>query len=32
MGAHGLHDVCAGHALFTAFGQDFRGPLMLMRR
>lgn len=31
MGAHGLHDARASHALFTAFGQDFRRPLVLMR-
>lgn len=31
MGAHGLHDACASHAFFTAFGQDFRRPLVLMR-
>ncbi|WP_174293022.1 DUF6628 family protein [Sphingomonas bacterium] len=31
MGAHGLADARAAHALFTAFGQDFRRPLMLMR-
>jgi hypothetical protein len=31
MGAQGLHDARASHALFTAFGQDFRRPLVLMR-
>ncbi len=31
MGAHGLADARAAHALFTAFGQGFRRPLMLMR-
>ncbi len=31
MGAHGLHDARASHALFTAFGRDFRRPLVLMR-
>ncbi|GAA0664210.1 hypothetical protein FHT00_001119 [Sphingomonas insulae] len=31
MGAHGPHDARASHALFTAFGQDFRRPLVLMR-
>ena len=31
MGAHGLHDARASHAMFTAFGQDFRRPLVLMR-
>lgn len=31
MGANGLHDARASHALFTAFGQDFRRPLVLMR-
>jgi hypothetical protein len=31
MGAHGLHDARASHALLTAFGQDFRRPLVLMR-
>ena len=30
MGAHGLHDARASHAMFTAFGQDFRRPLVLM--
>lgn len=31
MGAHGLTDARAAHALFTAFGQGFRRPLILMR-
>ena len=31
MGAHGLADARAAHALFTAFGRDFRRPLVLMR-
>lgn len=31
MGAHGLADARAAHALFTAFGQDFRRPLVLLR-
>ena len=31
MGAHGLHDARASHALFTAFGEGFRRPLILMR-
>jgi len=31
MGAHGLHDARAAHALFTAFGAGFRRPLTLMR-
>jgi hypothetical protein len=31
MGAHGLHDARASHALFTAFGKGFRRPLVLMR-
>ncbi len=31
MGAQGLHDARASHAMFTAFGQDFRRPLVLMR-
>lgn len=31
MGAHGLADACAAHTLFTAFGQGFRRPLILMR-
>lgn len=31
MGAHGLHDARAAHALFTAFGQSFRRPLLLLR-
>lgn len=31
MGAHGLHDARGAHALFTAFGQGFRRPLVLLR-
>lgn len=31
MGAHGLDDACAAHAFVTAFGKDFRRPLVLMR-
>ena len=31
MGAHGLHDARASHTLFTAFGEGFRRPLILMR-
>ncbi len=31
MGAHGLADARAAHALFTAFGRDFRRPLTMMR-
>jgi len=31
MGAHGLSDARAAHALFTAFGPEFRRPLMLLR-
>lgn len=31
MGAQGLHDARASHALFTAFGQRFRRPLLLLR-
>lgn len=31
MGANGLADARASHALFTAFGQGFRRPLVLMR-
>lgn len=31
MGAHGLADARAAHALFTAFGKGFRRPLLLMR-
>ncbi len=31
MGAHGLADARAVHAMFTAFGQGFRRPLVLMR-
>ncbi|KQT32968.1 hypothetical protein ASG29_11675 [Sphingomonas sp. Leaf412] len=31
MGAHGLGDARAAHALFTAFGASFRRPLTLLR-
>ena len=31
MGANGLSDARAAHGLFTAFGEAFRRPLMLMR-
>lgn len=31
MGAYGLTDARAAHALFTAFGQGFRRPLVLLR-
>lgn len=31
MGAHGLGDARAAHTMFTAFGQDYRRPLVLMR-
>lgn len=31
MGAHGLNDACAAHAFVTAFGKDFRRPLVLLR-
>lgn len=31
MGAHGLGDARAAHALFTAFGEGFRRPLTLLR-
>lgn len=31
MGAHGLNDARAAHAMFTAFGEAFRRPLTLMR-
>lgn len=31
MGAHGLDDAAAAHALFTGFGRGFRRPLLLMR-
>jgi len=31
MGAHGLDDARAAHALFTAFGAAFRRPLILLR-
>ena len=31
MGAHGLADAAAAHLLFTAFGEAFRRPLLLLR-
>ncbi|MDQ0836390.1 DUF6628 family protein [Sphingomonas faeni] len=31
MGAHGLADARASHTMFTAFGQGFRRPLVLIR-
>lgn len=31
MGAHGLADANAAHAFMTAFGKDFRRPLILQR-
>jgi len=31
MGAHGLADARAAHAMFTSFGQQFRRPLTLTR-
>ena len=31
MGAHGLADAGAAHAMFTAFGEGFRRPLVLIR-
>lgn len=31
MGAHGLADARAAHALFSGFGQAFRRPLVLLR-
>jgi hypothetical protein len=31
MGAQGLSDAAAAHAFLTAFGVDFRRPLMLLR-
>lgn len=31
MGAHGLTDARATHAMFSAFGQAFRRPLVLLR-
>lgn len=31
MGAHGLQDAAASHAFLTAFGVDFRRPLVLLR-
>lgn len=31
MGRHGVDDACAAHAFVTAFGKDFRRPLVLLR-
>lgn len=31
MGAHGLNDAAAANAFVTAFGKDFRRPLILLR-
>lgn len=31
MGAHGLNDAAVAHAFMTAFGKDFRRPLVLLR-
>lgn len=31
IGANGLDDACAAHAFVTAFGKDFRRPLILLR-
>ncbi len=31
MGAHGLEDAAAAHAFVTAFGKNFRRPLILLR-
>ncbi|MFZ5746150.1 MAG: DUF6628 family protein [Pseudomonadota bacterium] len=31
MGAHGLADAATAHAFVTAFGKDFRRPLILLR-
>lgn len=31
MGAHGLGDACAAHAVVTAFGRGFQRPLVLLR-
>lgn len=31
MGAYGLDDAHAAHAMFTGFGQGFRRPLLLLR-
>lgn len=31
MGAHGVGDAAAAHAFITAFGKDFRRPLVLLR-
>jgi hypothetical protein len=30
-GAHGLNDAACAHAFMTAFGKDFRRPLVLLR-
>lgn len=30
-GAHGLNDAAAAHAFMTAFGKDFRRPILLLR-
>ena len=31
MGRHGIDDACAAHAFVTAFGREFRRPLVLLR-
>ena len=31
MGANGLDDACVAHSFVTAFGKDFRRPLILLR-
>lgn len=31
MGAHGVEDAAAAHTFITAFGKDFRRPLILLR-
>ncbi|WP_448664477.1 DUF6628 family protein [Sphingomonas sp. CJ20] len=31
MGAHGLNDACAAHAIVTGFGKGFQRPLLLLR-
>ncbi|MGK6320010.1 DUF6628 family protein [Sphingomonas sp. DT-204] len=31
MGARGLDDACVAHSFMTAFGKDFRRPLVLLR-
>lgn len=31
IGANGLDDACTAHAFVTAFGKDFRRPLILLR-